>query len=205
MSDRVGIVWDDRLAAYDFGPKHPLTPIRVQLAMRLVREFGLLDHANVTTLTPVNLAEIEDVLRVHAADYVQAVQHASIDPGFRAPAYGLGTSDNPVFAGMHEASLRVAGATMTAARAVRSGEFDHAVNLAGGLHHAMPGLRSGRLKALLINEHDPGDREIAVHYAHRQYLAPRVRVVVDALVDALAGHDDLQVDPGRLPGAWVAG
>jgi hypothetical protein len=30
-------------------------------------------------------------------------------------------------------------------------------------------------------------------------------VVVDALVDALAGHDDLQVDPGRLPGAWVAG
>jgi DNA-binding transcriptional LysR family regulator len=74
-----------------------------------------------------------------------------------------------------------------------------------GLHHAMPGLRSGRLKALHHNEHDPGDREIAVHYAHRQYLAPRVRVVVDALVDALAGHDDLQVAPGQLPGAWVAG
>ncbi|MFN7551459.1 MAG: LysR substrate-binding domain-containing protein [Pseudomonadota bacterium] len=74
-----------------------------------------------------------------------------------------------------------------------------------GLHHAMPGLRSGRLKAVLVGEHDPGDREIAVHYAHRHHLAPRVRVVVDALVDALAGHDDLQVDPGRLPGAWVAG
>ena len=96
MSDRVGVVWDDRLSAYDFGPKHPLTPIRVRLAMRLVREFGLLDHANVATLTPVNLAEIEDVLRVHAPDYVQAVQHASVDPGFSAPAYGLGTSDNPV-------------------------------------------------------------------------------------------------------------
>ena len=143
MSDRVGIVWDDRLAAYDFGPRHPLTPIRVQLAMRLVREFGLLDHANVTTLTPVNLAEIEDVLRVHSADYVQAVQHASIEPGFSAPASGLGTGDNPVFAGMHEASLRVAGATMTAARAVHSGEFDHAVNLAGGLHHAMPAMAEG--------------------------------------------------------------
>lgn len=143
MSDRVGVVWDDRLSAYDFGPKHPLTPIRVRLAMRLVREFGLLDHANVATLTPVNLAEIEDVLRVHAPDYVQAVQHASVDPGFSAPAYGLGTSDNPVFAGMHEASLRVAGATMTATRAVQSGEFDHAVNLAGGLHHAMPAMAEG--------------------------------------------------------------
>ena len=29
--------------------------------------------------------------------------------------------------------------------------------------------------------------------------------LVDALVDALAGHDDLQVAPGQLPGAWVAG
>lgn len=143
MSDRVGVVWDDRLSAYDFGPKHPLTPIRVRLAMRLVREFGLLDHANVATLTPVNLAEIEDVLRVHAPDYVQAVQHASVDPGFSASTYGLGTSDNPVFAGMHEASLRVAGATMTATRAVQSGEFDHAVNLAGGLHHAMPAMAEG--------------------------------------------------------------
>ena len=143
MSDHVGVVWDDRLAAYDFGPTHPLTPIRVQLAMRLVREFGLLDHANVATLTPVNLAEIEDVLRVHSPDYVQAVQHASVDPGRSAPAFGLGTSDNPVFAGMHDASLRVAGATMAATRAVQSGEFDHAVNLAGGLHHAMPAMAEG--------------------------------------------------------------
>lgn len=143
MSDRTGVVWDDRLAAYDFGPSHPLNPIRVQLAMRLVREFGLLDHANVSMLTPVNLAEIEDVLRVHEADYVQAVQHASIEPAFSAPAYGLGTSDNPTFTGMHEASLRVVGATMTAARAVWSGEVEHAVNLAGGLHHAMPAMAEG--------------------------------------------------------------
>jgi len=40
MSERVAVVWDDALAAYDFGPGHPLAPIRVQLAMRLARDFA---------------------------------------------------------------------------------------------------------------------------------------------------------------------
>ena len=143
MSERVGYVWDERLAAYDFGPGHPLAPVRVQLANRLVREFGLLEHANVRALSPVNLADIEDVLRVHAAEYVQAVQHASVDRAFSAPEFGLGPGDNPAFLGMHEASLRVVGATMAATTAVHSGEFDHAVNLAGGLHHGMPAAAEG--------------------------------------------------------------
>ncbi len=73
-----------------------------------------------------------------------------------------------------------------------------------GLHHAMPCLRTGRLKALLVGEHHPGEREIAVHYPHRQYLAPRVRVVVDALREALSGHDDLQATPAGLPREWRA-
>ena len=143
MSERVAVVWDERLRAYDFGPGHPLAPVRVELAMRLAREFGLFDHDNVTMLTPVLLADIEDVLRVHEAGYVQAVQHASIDPSFTDLARGLGTGDTPVFSGMHEASLRVAGATIMGAQAVWSGSVEHAVNLAGGLHHAMPGAASG--------------------------------------------------------------
>jgi acetoin utilization protein AcuC len=55
----------------------------------------------------------------------------------------LGSSDNPTFAGMHEAAALVAGATVAGARAVWSGESDHAVNIAGGLHHAMPAAASG--------------------------------------------------------------
>ena len=44
---------------------------------------------------------------------------------------------------MHRASCRVAGASLMAARAVHSGEVEHAVNLAGGLHHALPGAAEG--------------------------------------------------------------
>jgi DNA-binding transcriptional LysR family regulator len=62
-----------------------------------------------------------------------------------------------------------------------------------GLHHALPYLRSGRLKLLLAGRHDPGTREIVVHVPHRLYLAPRVRTVVDALLAHFARCDDLHV------------
>lgn len=61
------------------------------------------------------------------------------------------------------------------------------------LQHALPYLRSGRLKLLLVDRHDPGEREFVLHYPHRRYLAPRVRVVVDALLAGLAGARDLHL------------
>ena len=57
--------------------------------------------------------------------------------------YGLGTPDDPVFPGMHDASTLVTGATLAAARAVWTGAAEHGVNIAGGLHHAMAGHASG--------------------------------------------------------------
>jgi acetoin utilization protein AcuC len=143
VSDRVGVVWDDRLAEYDFGPGHPMAPVRVQLAMRLAAEFGLFKNPGVSILGPVEPADEQDILRVHEAEYVAAVRRASSDPHFYDAARGLGTDDDPVFANMHTAASRVAAATLMAAKAVHSGEVEHAVNLAGGLHHALPGAAEG--------------------------------------------------------------
>lgn len=70
-----------------------------------------------------------------------------------------------------------------------------------GLHHALPYLRSGRLKVLLHGLHDPGPREVVLHYPHRAYLAPRVRVVVDALLAHFATSADLHLDVQALPAA----
>jgi acetoin utilization protein AcuC len=57
--------------------------------------------------------------------------------------YGLGTSDNPVFPGMHEIAARVAMASAEAARRVWTGDALRACNISGGLHHAMPSMTSG--------------------------------------------------------------
>jgi acetoin utilization protein AcuC len=143
VSDSVAVVWDEALRAYDFGPGHPLAPIRVQLAMRLARDFGLLDTPTLEILTPVVPATIEQIAAVHELEYIAAVQHASENPHDADPLRGLGTPDDPAFAGMHDASALVAGATLMAAQAVYSGRTEHAVNIAGGLHHAMPGSASG--------------------------------------------------------------
>ncbi len=67
-----------------------------------------------------------------------------------------------------------------------------------GLYNALPYLRSGRLKLLMPELHDPGEREVVLHYPHRQYLAPRVRTVVDALLAHLAQASDLHMTPERV-------
>jgi acetoin utilization protein AcuC len=133
----VSVVWADELAAYDFGPDHPLAPVRVELTISLARAMGVLDLPNVTVIPPE--AVDDELLRlVHDSDYIDAVKAERSSNRF-----GLGTSDVPVFDGMHEASARVVGATVAAARAVFEGQAIHAVNVAGGLHHAMPSNASG--------------------------------------------------------------
>ena len=141
MAGSLTLVWDEALTKYDFGPGHPLAPVRVELTIALAREFGVLARPEVSLLTPAS-AQLTELELVHDADYINAVRQAGLD-GRGNGRYGLGTPDNPVFAGMHEASALVAGATLAAARAVWLGETAHAANIAGGLHHAMRRSASG--------------------------------------------------------------
>lgn len=131
------VAWDERLADYDFGPGHPLAPVRVELTMALARALGVLSGPAVEVAAPQPASDAELEL-VHDPRYISAVRAGAADP-----LYGLGTPDNPVFSGMHEASALVAGATIAAARAVWTAGAGHAVSIAGGLHHAMRSLASG--------------------------------------------------------------
>jgi acetoin utilization protein AcuC len=137
MTCSLHVAWDDRLTSYDFGPGHPLAPVRVELTMALARAFGVLDAPGVTVAKPEPATEAE-LTMVHDQDYIEAVRRGTANPIF-----GLGTPDNPVFPGMHEASALVSGATRAAAEAVWTGQTQHGVNVAGGLHHAMRRSASG--------------------------------------------------------------
>ena len=138
MAGPVTVVWDEALAAYDFGPEHPLRPARVQLTMALARGCGLLEP--VRLVGPAAISGT-DLARVHELDYLAAVKAAG--RGEPEPLFGFGPGDNPPFPGMHEAATRVCGATVAAAEAIRSGQALHAFSPAGGLHHAMPARASG--------------------------------------------------------------
>ncbi|WP_227870255.1 MULTISPECIES: acetoin utilization protein AcuC [Streptomyces] len=139
-SGRTWLMWDEAVTGYDFGPTHPMDPIRLALTMRLVEAFGLDREVDVHSVQAVG----ESTLRlVHRPDYVDAVRRASADPAGADEEYGIGTTDTPAFAGMHEASALIAGQSVGAADAIWSGATQHAVNFAGGLHHAMPGAAAG--------------------------------------------------------------
>jgi acetoin utilization protein AcuC len=155
MTCTVHVAWDERLTDYHFGPDHPLAPVRVELTMRLAHEFGLWSQPGVTVAPPAPATDA-DLELVHEARYVAIVraisrwtEHPDARDGLAgnqlsvARMFGLGTEDNPVFPGMHEASALVTGATLAAADAVWSGSAQHGASIAGGMHHAMATHASG--------------------------------------------------------------
>src|SRR6476660_3483597 len=129
------VAWSRDMTAYNFGPGHPMAPERMDLTARLSRSLGLFDLDNVHLAAPEPASDAE-LQSVHSPEYVAAVHRVSADPSQPDESRGLGTEDDPAFAGMHEAAARLAGGSLLAARCVLDGSALHAVNFGGGMHHA---------------------------------------------------------------------
>ncbi len=127
---------------YRFSATHPMDPRRLDLTVRLAEALEVLGREQITVAEP-RVATDEQLLTVHDADYIAAVKAVGEDPTTPDPARGLGTEDNPAFAGMHTASARLAGGSIAAAEAVLDGSALHGVNFAGGMHHAGRGTAGG--------------------------------------------------------------
>ncbi|MFL6127872.1 MAG: acetoin utilization protein AcuC [Mycobacteriales bacterium] len=140
MSDSVTVVWDDGYLAYHLGADHPLHPVRLALTVSLARRLGVLDPPHVSMVAPRPASE-ELLTLVHDPAYLQVVRQA---PHLgRAAGHGFDSPDNPVFPGIYEVSALITGGSVLAAERVWSGASQHAVNIAGGLHHAMRSRASG--------------------------------------------------------------
>jgi acetoin utilization protein AcuC len=142
MPSGTRVVWDPSFTRYDFGPAHPLSPVRLDLTARLADALGLLRRPGVQ-VRGAEPADDDLLATVHDRDYIAAVRRVSADPTLTDLGHGLGTDDDPVFAGMHEASARVARGTVECAEQVWAGEVEHGVNFCGGLHHARRDRASG--------------------------------------------------------------
>ena len=142
MTCTLHVAWDERLVGYDFGPGHPMAPTRLKLTMELARAFGLGHLDGVVIEVPAAATDAELEL-IHDQAYVSLVRLAG-NPQLLATAgpakqdliermllrHGLGTDDDPVFPGMHEAAAMVTGATLAAARAVWRSAAQHGASIA---------------------------------------------------------------------------
>src|SRR5689334_12313942 len=111
--------------------------MRVKLAHDLIRSKRLLDDPFVRISLPRSASE-EEILLFHEREYVQLVKRYS-EKGTGL----LDSGDTPAFKGCFEATSLVVGASLEACDKIMRGEFDHAFNPSGGLHHAHPERASG--------------------------------------------------------------
>jgi len=138
-----GFVWSERVATHVYREDHPLKPKRLIAVRDTLERLGAFDRPDARVLEP-RVASRDEIERIHAPDYVEAVMRASADPEGDYGEWGLSSwGDTPPFAGMHEISLLTTGATLTAMTEVLDGRVRVAFNGSGGLHHAMRGRASG--------------------------------------------------------------
>ncbi|GAB7388916.1 acetoin utilization protein AcuC [Bacillaceae bacterium] len=164
-------VFSEDYLQYKFRDDHPFNQQRLLLTLDLLKHFGLISEKQVKAPRYASDAEIE---LVHDPQYIAAVKklgRKGTDPAL-AESYGLGTEDTPVFANMHEAAALIVGGTLTGVEAVMEGKCEHAVNLAGGLHHALRGRASG---FCIYN-----DCAVAIAFLRKHYDARVLYVDTDA-------------------------
>ena len=180
MIDKVTLIYTDKYQSYNFGPNHPLRPLRLKLTYSLMQKTNLFNNERLEIKTPI-MATPEQIERVHSSDYVNVVKMLSDNPedkSVKAYLYGLGPGDNPVFPGMYDASALVCGASLLAADIVwNDPEMMVAFNPAGGLHHAQKNRASG---FCIFND-------IAVAISHLKQLKNDIRI---AYVDIDCHHGD---------------
>jgi acetoin utilization protein AcuC len=135
------VIWDPGMLGYDLGGSHPLHPLRWELTWDLAGRLGVLDGLDLFAPEPASEVALAGV---HSAAYIAAVKAASGPSGRgRSYGHGIGTDDNPAFEHMHATASLIAGGSIAAAAAIARGDVDRAVNIAGGLHHAMADHASG--------------------------------------------------------------
>ncbi|NLC76064.1 MAG: acetoin utilization protein AcuC [Clostridia bacterium] len=170
MPGKALAVYTSQFADYKFHEDHPFNPLRLKLWFELLEAMDAISDEDLCYPPP---ATEEEILLVHTRDYVEAVKLASLGKLPEDPLqYNLGTEDNPIFPKMHQATSLVVGGTLQAARLVMEGVTSHALNMGGGLHHAMTGHASG---FCIYN-----DAAIAIKWLRKHYNLKVMYIDVDA-------------------------
>jgi acetoin utilization protein AcuC len=130
------LIYDDRLASAEYTPTHPFKPVRAKLFIELLhRYFNIYDDRFVMK-TPEPLDE-ELLYLFHDREYIDLLKKA--ERGEFAPEMlqsGLGTEENPIFRGMFQFALTIAGGTHQGALLLAEGAARAVFDPLSGLHHA---------------------------------------------------------------------
>lgn len=153
---RVSYFVDPGVADVRFSPGHAMRPVRLRLLHSLVASLGLEPFLDVAEARPASPAEL---LAFHPPEFIRVLQSADALGRAAAAADGCAAAllagygvepgpghhggDCPVFPRLWDVVSSYCGASLAAARAVRHGVADVAINWSGGMHHAHAARCSG--------------------------------------------------------------
>ena len=96
MACTLHVAWDDQLAGYDFGPGHPLAPVRVELTIELARALRRARRRPGCRSSARTRPPTRSSRRCTTRRYIAAVRQAGgPEPGRRRWRFGLGTAGQP--------------------------------------------------------------------------------------------------------------
>ena len=162
MSGSTGYVYHPDFMLYQFGPEHPFQPGRARWTLDRLTSLGIMDGPRVKVVDP-SPVEMKVLNLVHPSEFVAQVERACQRSEL------LDQGDTPGNPGLFRGALLAVGGSVRGAKGIMEGEFQHAFNPAGGLHHARPEQASG---FCVFN-----DLAVTIRYLQDRYGLERIAVV----------------------------
>ncbi|KAI5169910.1 histone deacetylase 1/2 [Pancytospora epiphaga] len=143
MPKRIVYLHDPEIGNFSYSRGHPMKPLRVQMTHSLVVNYDLFKHMDVKR--PFH-ASYDNLTNFHSQEYVNFLSSITGDNMHELSndlvKFNVG-EDCPVFPGLFDFCKLSAGGTLLAAQKINAGQYDIAINWAGGLHHAKRAEASG--------------------------------------------------------------
>ncbi|MCW3140809.1 MAG: histone deacetylase [Methanophagales archaeon] len=191
---QLAILYREELKEYDFGAGHPFSGARYTNFYRFLKDNLSDENYRIISAEP---AEDADLLLICNREYIDFTREfyraANLSSDYDERFYLFHSADNrPVGrpGKLEEAARLIVGQAKRAVDIVESGEFEKAVSLGGGMHHAKSGFGEG---FCIYN-----DVAFAAKYLKHKYGLKRI-LILDT--DAHAGNGTSEYfyhDPGVL-------